>query len=87
MILYKKCSKSPLLTLSFLCVEFYIRVFDDIAMKVFQKGSERVFKMLKKGFFLWLILFFFVRIADSGKILFSLYKVFKKKVAGTNDII
>ena len=52
-------------------------------MKVFRESFEivfEIFKMLKKAF-LGLILFFFIYITDSGKILFSLYRVFKKKVA------
>ena len=78
---YTKCSESPLFTL--FCLKFYIRVFGDIAMKVFRESFEivfEIFKMLKKAF-LGLILFFFIYITDSGKILFSLYRVFKKKVA------
>ena len=49
-ILYIKCCESPLLTLAFLCINSFIRVFEDIN-KVFKKDIEIAFKTLKRASF------------------------------------
>ena len=43
--------ESLLPTVDFLCIDFFIRAFDN---KFFQKGIYRAFKMLEKAFFLFL---------------------------------
>ena len=63
--------ESLLPTVDFLCIDFFIRAFDN---KFFQKGIYRAFKMLEKAFFVFLS-----EIADFWKMLSSFYRIFKKK--------
>ena len=51
MIISVKSSESSLITLSFVCIRFFVRVFEDILISVFQEGIERALKMFKKAFF------------------------------------
>ena len=51
MIISVKSSESSLITLSFVCIRFFVRVFEDILISVFQEGNERALKMFKKAFF------------------------------------
>ena len=51
MILHIKCLESSFPTLSFLCIKFFIRVFENVINKVFQKSAGRAFKMANEAFF------------------------------------
>ena len=51
MIISVKSSESSLITLSFVCIRFFVRVFEDILISVFQEGIERALKVFKKAFF------------------------------------
>ena len=51
MIISVKSSESSLITLSFLCISFFGRVFEDILISVFQEGIERTLNVFKKAFF------------------------------------